>query len=140
MRKVTFGGAISLDNFIAREVAQKMGGGGGGTPGVATYVFSRTLPADAVTGATLVREDVADFVRTLKTQPGRDVCLMGGGELARPPFDAGLIDEIGYNIHPVLLGTGVPLYHPMTRQTDLELKECRPFKNGCVLVTYRVKH
>ena len=65
---------------------------------------------------------------------------MGGGELAKSLFEADLIDEIGFNIHPVLLGSGIPLFHPMTRQIDLELKECKPFKNGCVLVTYRVKH
>jgi hypothetical protein len=40
----------------------------------------------------------------------------------------------------VLLGSGVPLLHPMGRQIDLKLRECRPFRNGCVLVTYRVKH
>jgi hypothetical protein len=28
---------------------------------------------------------------------------------------------------------------PMPRQIDLELRECKAFKNGCVLVTYRVK-
>jgi dihydrofolate reductase len=89
---------------------------------------------------TVVRDDAAGFVRNLKVQDGKDICLMGGGDLARSLFEAGLIDEIGFNIHPVLLGSGIPLFHPMTRQIDLELKECRPFKNGCVYVTYRVKH
>jgi dihydrofolate reductase len=173
MRKVTFGGANSLDNYLARpdnavdwllwgdEAAAVMadywktidtvlmgrktyevavGIGGGGSPGVATYVFSRTLTEDPSEGVTLVREDAPGFVRGLKEQPGKDICLMGGGELARPLFEAGLIDEIGFNIHPVLLGSGIPLFHPMSRQIDLELLECRAFKNGCVYVTYRVKH
>ena len=64
---------------------------------------------------------------------------MGGGELGRPLLEAGLVDEIGLNIHPILLGAGIPLFHPMNRQLDLELKECKQFQNGCVLVTYRVK-
>src|SRR5262249_32807655 len=115
------------------------GQGGGGDSGIKTYVFSRTLDEAAVRGATLVRADAAEFVRELKRQPGKDVCLMGGGELARSPFWAGLIDEIGFNVHPVLLGAGIPLYHPMSRQIDLELIECRPFENGCVYVRYRVK-
>jgi dihydrofolate reductase len=121
------------------EVAARSGQGGGGYPGVRTYVFSRTLAADP-DGVTVVRDDAAGFVRDLKAQDGKDICLMGGGELARPLFEAGLIDEVGFNIHPVLLGSGVPVFHPMTRQIDLELKECRPFSNGCVYVTYRVKH
>jgi dihydrofolate reductase len=173
-RKITFGGANSLDNFIARpdhavdwlmwsdeagevmkdywatidtiimgrktyEVAAKSGQGGGGFPGVSTYIFSRTLTS-APKGATLVSEDVADFVRRLRLEPGKDICIMGGGELARPLFEAGLIDEIGFNIHPVLLGSGIPLFHAMTKQIDLELLESRPFKNGCVYVKYAVKH
>ena len=122
------------------EVAAKMGqGGGGGPSGISTYVCSRTLTS-IPKGATLVSEDVAAFVRRLKDEPGRDICIMGGGELARPLFEAGLIDEIGFNIHPVLLGSGIPLFHGMTRQLNLELLECRPFKNGCVYVKYAVKH
>jgi dihydrofolate reductase len=174
MRKVTFGGANSLDNYFARpdhavdwlmwcdEVAAVMAdfwktidtvlmgrktyevaarsGQGGGYPGVKNYVFSRTLTEDPSEGVTLVRGDAVKFVRELKGQSGKDICLMGGGELARSLFEAGLIDEVGFNIHPVLLGSGIPLFHPMSRQIDLELLECRPFHNGCVYVRYRVKH
>ena len=59
-------------------------------------------------------------MRKLKKQPGKDICVMGGGELAHSLFEAGLIDEVGFNIHPVLLGSGIPLFHPMKRQIDLE--------------------
>jgi dihydrofolate reductase len=65
---------------------------------------------------------------------------MGGGLLAKSLFEADLIDEIGFNIHPVLLGSGIPLFHEMNHQINLELIECKPFKNGCVMVSYRVKH
>ena len=175
VRKVTFGGANSLDNYLARpdhavdwllwgkeaaavmtdywktidtvlmgrktyEVALRAGHRGGAYPGLKTYVFSRTLSEGSHEGVTVVRQDAAEFVRDLKGQDGKDICLMGGGELARPLFEAGLIDEIGFNIHPVLLGSGIPLFHPMNRQIDLELRECRAFKNGCVYLTYRVKH
>src|SRR5205085_11292727 len=122
------------------EVARQRGQGDGGTPGVRTYVFARTLPEGDDGGVTVVSGDAAEFVRELKRQDGKDICLMGGGELAKSLFEAGLIDEIGLNIHPVLLGAGIPLFHPMNRQIDLELQECKTFKNGCVLVTYRVKH
>jgi dihydrofolate reductase len=121
------------------EVALRSGQGEG-YPGVKSYVFSRTLPEAPGKGVTLVRGDAAEFVRGLKGLEGKDICLLGGGELARSLFEAGLIDEIGFNIHPVLLGAGIPLFHPMSRQIDLELLECRPFKNGCVYVLYRVKH
>jgi dihydrofolate reductase len=178
MRKVTFGGANSFDNYIARkddavdwlmwskeaasvmtnywktidtivmgrktyEVALRMGTGGGATPGMKTYVFSRTMKPGSgkkVKDLEFISEDAADFVRKLKAQEGKDICVMGGGLLAKSLFEADLIDEIGFNIHPVLLGSGIPLFHEMNHQIDLELIECKQFKNGCLMVSYRVKH
>jgi len=174
MRKITFGGAISLDNFIARkdgaydwimwsdeaagvmadywktidtilmgrktyEVALRNTQGKSPSGGMRLYVFSKTLkPADH-RHATIVSGDAVEFVRNLKNQPGKDICLMGGGELANPLFEGGLIDEIGFSIHPVLLGSGIPLFHPMSRQLNLDLLESQTYKNGCVYVRYRVK-
>ena len=177
MRKVIFGGANSLDNYIARkddavdwllwgpeaaevmstywkrfdtivmgrrtyEVALRMGHSGA-YPGLKNYVFSRTMkpnPRKKVKDLEIIPEDVVDFVRQLKSQEGKDICIMGGGLLAKSLFEADLIDEIGFNIHPVLLGSGIPLFHEMNHQIDLELIECRRFKNGCLMVSYRVKH
>src|SRR5215204_388076 len=56
--------------------------GQGGTSGMMTYVFSRTLSSIDVPGVTLISEDAVPFVRRLKTQPGGRICLMGGGDLA----------------------------------------------------------
>ena len=175
MRKVIFGGANSLDNYIARkdgavdwliwskEVPQIMKemwktidtivmgrktyevsvamGGGGGQAGVKTYVFSQTIKKRNTKHVSFVAEDAASFVRRLKEEEeGKDICVMGGGVLAKSLFEADLIDEIGFNIHPVLLGSGIPLFYEMSRQIDLELKGCRQLSKGCVLLTYNVKH
>ena len=178
MRKVTFGGANSLDNFFARqddsvdwlmwskeaaavmkdfwktidtmvmgrrtyEVALRMGAGGGAYPGVKTYIFSRTIKQSGmkkVKDLEFISEDAAEFVRRLKSEEGKDICVMGGGLLAKSLFEADVIDEIGFNIHPVLLGSGIPLFHEMNHQIDLELIDCKPFKNGTLMVSYRVKH
>jgi dihydrofolate reductase len=121
------------------EVGLRMGGGVA-YPGMKSYVFSRTLKKKKNKQVEIVSEDAAVFVRRLKQQDGKDICVMGGGVLAKSLFEADLIDEIGFNIHPVLLGSGIPIFYEMPRQIDLELIECRTLKNGCVLVTYRVKH
>lgn len=152
MRKVTFGGAVSLDNFIARpdgavdwlmwsdeagEVmkdywtnidtmimgrktwnvamasapkSKKKKKTTDSSGGIKTYVFSRELKAGENDGAIVVNSDPGEFVRDLKQQEGKEICIMGGGELARALFEAGVIDEIGFNIHPVLLGSGVPSF------------------------------
>jgi dihydrofolate reductase len=112
------------------------GSSGGSTGGITTYVFSRTL--DHVGhGAHLVRQDAGEFVRELKQQPGKGICVMGGSELAQSLFTAGVIDEVGLNVHPVLLGSGVPLFRDAGR-IRLELAEARVIDGGCVLSMYRV--
>jgi len=115
-------------------------GHGGSNGGMKTYVFSRTLKPRSTKKLEITSEDVADVVGRLKQQEGKDICIMGGGLLAKSLFEADLIDEIGFNIHPVLLGSGIPIFHEMKRQVDLELIDCKTLKTGCVLVTYRVKH
>jgi dihydrofolate reductase len=172
MRKVTYGGAASLDLMIAGpdeamdwmlwsddaaaisgaswqgvdtilmgrktyEFAARGGGGDGDPGGITTYIFSRTM-AEAPKGAELVRGPAADFVRDLKARPGGDIILMGGGELGSALIEAGLVDEIGLNVHPVLLGSGTPAFRPMARRVALELVESRPIARGCVFLRYRV--
>ena len=170
MRKVTYGGAISLDGFLAGpneeidwlrysddvaeimkesfrgvdamlmgrktyEFAQKMGGGPP-MKDVTTYVFSSSVKE--VSGdAVLVSSDVAEFVRELKGQEGGNILVMGGGELGTSLIDAGLVDEIGFSIQPVLLGGGIPAFRELSRRVELELIETRAIKPGCVLVRYR---
>ena len=173
MRKVTYGGANSLDNFIARkndevdwimwnkevsaitnkywktidtvvmgrrtyEITAKLGSGA--YPGVKNYVFSRTLKKSRDKRVEIVSEDAAKFLRRLKSKKGRGICVMGGGILAKSLFDADLIDEIGICVHPVLLGSGIPLFHQMKKQINLELMECKQLSNGCVVLSYSVKH
>jgi dihydrofolate reductase len=114
-------------------------GGGGSMPGVKAYVFSRTLQTIPGKGAELVSSDAGEFVRTLKSQPGKDIVVMSGGNLASSLLKAGVIDEIGLNVHPVLLGAGVPVFLDPGLRVGLELTECRAIDGGCVFVTYRVK-
>jgi dihydrofolate reductase len=108
---------------------------------IKTYVFSRTLESRVTKGGTeILAEDAGEFVRKLKQQDGKDIMVMGGGELGNALLEAGVVDEIGFNIQPVLLGSGIPLFHEMSRQIDLELTESKQLSNGCVYVHYRVKN
>jgi dihydrofolate reductase len=109
-------------------------------PGVKSYVFSRTLKPHRGKKVEIVARDAVEFVRKIKVRKGKGICVMGGGELARSLLEADVIDEIGLNIHPVLLGSGIPLFLPMERQIDLQLRDCRRLQNGCVCVTYQVLH
>jgi riboflavin biosynthesis pyrimidine reductase len=65
---------------------------------------------------------------------------MGGGELAQSLLEAGLVDRIGLNVHPILLGSGVPAFRDPGHRLKLTLAECRPLDEGCVLLNYSVLH
>ncbi len=117
------------------EFAVSGGQGGESSSKIATYVFSRTL--SETPGATPVSEDAVDFVRKLKSKEGREICLMGGGDIASALIGAGVVDEIGLNVHPVILGGGTPMFTASTRSTQLSLIESRSFSNGCVYSIYR---
>ncbi len=125
--------------------AQAMAGGESQPPdeafaGIQTYVFSRTLERLPDPRARLVRDDAAEFVRSLKKQPGRGICVMGGGELARSLFEADLVDEVGLNIHPILLGGGIPMFPAPGPRVSLKLVSSRVLSGGCVLTNFRVQH
>lgn len=120
-------------------------------PGAKNYVFTRSKKKAAALKKALathkkpdknveiITEDAAAFVRKLKRRKGAGIVVFGGGELAKSLFEADLIDEVVLNIHPVLLGSGVPLFHEMKRQIDLDLLDCKVLKGGYLAVTYRVK-
>jgi dihydrofolate reductase len=171
LRKVVFGGAVSLDGFIAGpsgeydwilmdpdidframmarfdtfltgrktfEAMRKMGAAAPPTPGIQSIVCSTTLQPEDCPGATLTA-DAAATVRDLKTRPGKDIALFGGGELFRTLLAAGLVDELGVSVVPVLLGTGIPLLPPPTNRAKLKLKGHRIYeKTGTVGLEYEI--
>jgi dihydrofolate reductase len=108
-------------------------------PAIRTYVFSRTLKDIDKPGVELVKGDAATFVRDLKQRPGGHIFLMGGGELAQSLIAEGLVDEVGLNIHPLLLGSGVPVFRDPGHRVAFTLTECRQIDGGCVVVKYTLK-
>lgn len=119
------------------DFAVRSGGGGGGTSKLKTCVFSRSL-SEAPKGAELVRDNAAGFVRNLKSGPGGGIMVMGGGELAASLIAAGTVDEIGLNVHPLLLGGGVPLFARIGVRVPLILLEARPIARQCVMLRYQL--
>jgi dihydrofolate reductase len=107
--------------------------------GMKTCVFSRTLKETPGAEVRIVSENAGEFVRNLKNQSGKDIWLMGGGNLAASLLKENLVDEISLAIQPVLLGSGIPLFPEIGRQIDLQLLNCKTYKNGIVSVSYRVK-
>ena len=111
---------------------------GGSSSGIKTYVFSRTLKKITPKGVLLVNEDAGEYVRQMKEEPGKGICVFGGGDFARSLFAAGVIDEVGLSIQPILLGSGIPMFLDAGRRVTLELTQSRTLEGGSMYVHYRV--
>jgi len=172
MRKVIYGGAMSLDGFIAApngeydwivmdpeidfaalmarfdtfligrktfEAMRQMGNSAPPAPGIQNIVFSRTLrPADCPAG-TILSDAPERVVADLRNKSGKDIALFGGGELFRSLLAAGLVDELHFNVIPVLLGGGIPMLPPPANRGRLKLKKHRVYeKTGTIGLEYTV--
>ncbi len=117
-------------------LAARQQGGGGGMPGMAAYVFSRTLRQRDCPGVT-VSDDPAGTVAALKAEAGKDIWLFGGGELFRSLLELGLVDGVEVAIIPVLLGGGLPFLPHPAEQAKLRLVQHRVYdKTGTVFLEY----
>ncbi|HAA26574.1 MAG TPA: dihydrofolate reductase [Cyanobacteria bacterium UBA8553] len=109
-------------------------------PSMKQYVFSRTMKESPDEHVEIVSENIVELVKALKNEPGKDIYLCGGAELATTLFTAHLIDEIILKLNPVLFGSGIPLFSEAIQQTALELTDSKIYQNGVVLLFYRVKN
>ena len=112
-------------------------GGGEAMPGVTSIVASRTLRPEDCPGATVIGDGLEERVRELRAGGGKDIWLFGGGVLFRSLLDAGLVDEVGVAVMPVLLGGGVPLLAAGGR-ARLRLTGSKVYKSGIVSLEYAV--
>ena len=98
------------------------------------------MPTSEYENLVFVSENVKEIVTDLKRQNGKDILLMGGGDLAKRFFGENLIDELILGIQPTILGKGIPLFLLAEKQIDLELFDLKTRKSGTVQVSYHVKY
>jgi dihydrofolate reductase len=102
------------------------------------YVASTTLSEPlSWRNSTLLEGDAADAVERLKEQPGKDLVILGSGELIRSLMRRNLIDEYVLPIHPIILGSGQRLFADGSACTELRLVDVRPTTTGVVIATYQ---
>ena len=102
-------------------------------------VLSRQpAPAEIPAGVQFV-DSVDSFVRRVQARPGKDIWLMGGGEVIASFLDAQAIDELFISLVPVFIGDGIPLIARRHREVPLELLSTERFEDGVVQLHYRVQ-
>jgi dihydrofolate reductase len=100
-------------------------------------VLSTTLDKVAWKTTRLVRD--VDEIHKLKAQAGKNIYVVGGATLVSSLMNAGLIDELRLNVHPLILGGGKPLFKDVKQRQALQLTRMKRFGSGIVRLTYSVQ-
>jgi dihydrofolate reductase len=104
------------------------------------YVFSRTLDTADHPAVTVVSTDAGAAVAALRSEPGRDIWLFGGGSLFASLLAADVVDQVEVALMPVLLARGVPLVGPQAPRSRLILTRSDASPGGIVRLHYDVQH
>jgi dihydrofolate reductase len=104
------------------------------------YVFSRRQPPATVpAGVQFVTESIRAFAERLRKQAGKNIWMMGGGEIIASFLDEDAIDEFIITIVPTFIGEGIPLIAPRHREVPLRLLSLQRFPDHVVQLHYHVQ-
>ena len=115
-------------------------GGSGSMPGIQVYVCSHTLRQEDYPAVNIAAEPEA-LVTELRSMPGKDVWLFGGGSLFRSLTELRLVDTVEVAVIPVLLGEGVPLLPAPPNRVALKLTGHKLYaKTGIMSLQYAIQY
>lgn len=100
-----------------------------------SFVFSRS-PQVRTAHVQFVHENIPGYVSNLKEQEGKDIWLVGGGQINSLLLKAGLIDELILTLIPIVLGEGIPLFAPTSYEQHFQLNETISYDNGMLQLWY----
>lgn len=100
------------------------------------YVFSSQPKPDS--SATYISDDLLRHVEAIREKPGKNIWLYGGASLITTFIDLNLIDVYRLAVHPILLGSGKPLFTNVKNRIGLTLTDAKPTQSGVVLLRYEV--
>ena len=107
--------------------------------GKEVFVVSRSRTGERDENVTFVGPEIVGIVRSLKADEGTGIWLVGGSQLVRLFIAEHLIDEIIISVHPIILGSGIPLFIIHDDETQLVFAGCKSFNSGLVQLKYNVK-
>ncbi len=102
------------------------------------YVASTTLKEPLPwSNSTLLKGDVPNAVARLKKEPGKNLVILGSGELVNSLRRHNLIDEYVLQVHPLVLGSGHRLFADDDSYEGLRLIDTKTTTTGVVIATYQ---
>jgi dihydrofolate reductase len=122
------------------DIGLKLGGGQlAWAEKLKNYVFTHNPPDKAPAGFEFMQGPVGAFAARLRAEAGKDIWMMGGGELIGLFLDAGEIDEFSIHVVPIFIGEGIPMVQPRHRSVPLKLISTKAFEDGMVHLNYAVQ-
>jgi dihydrofolate reductase len=100
------------------------------------YVFSKTL-TEVDGDAILLNKNLEDEVKKIKKEQGKNIWLYGGSSIITTFINLGLVDEYRLSIHPIILGSGKPLFVDINERKGFELTDVKRFSSGVVQLCYQ---
>ncbi len=110
-----------------------------GFPKLKEYVFSTTMK-DAKPGVIIINDDIKKNIEKIKHEPGKDIWLFGGASLTSSLLNLDLVDEMSLAIHPIILGSGKPLFSDIKKRIPLDLIDTKTYSSGLVTMVYSFKN
>jgi dihydrofolate reductase len=102
------------------------------------YVVSTTLEEPLEwNNSTLIKGDIAAEVTKLKQQPGKDLQVIGSGDLAQTLMQHDLVDEYQLMVNPIVLGSGKRLFREGSATSPLRLVDSKTTSTGVLILTYQ---
>ena len=98
---------------------------------------SRTLQRVEWQNSTLIEDDVTEEVTRLKAEPGRNIAVLGSGELVQTLIEHDLVDDYFLAVFPIVLDSGKRLFRESDQARKLSLVDSECTSTGGVIVTYR---
>lgn len=102
-------------------------------------VFTKTLEKSNWANTILAKGDLADEIKKLKNQDGKDIIVYGGATFVSALIQQGLIDEYHLLINPAVIGNGLSIFREVNGTQQLELIQSVSFACGIVLLHYKPK-
>jgi dihydrofolate reductase len=99
-------------------------------------VFSKSLEKAEWNNSQLVREVLLEEIARMKQEPGKDMVIYGSASIVQAFTNLGLIDEYQLLVHPVVLGSGKPLFGGIAKPAHLRLLQTQSFPSGVVGLYY----
>src|SRR5687768_5921276 len=103
---------------------------------VAKIVLSRTMKNKTLPNTTIVNDNLAEVINSIKNESGSDIIIFGSPSASHSLMEENLIDEFWLFVNPILLGEGIPMFDGNYPRQKLTLMDSHVFSSGVICLHY----